>query len=50
MNHGNKLTNKKIDGIIKGCRNKVQCNRVHGNKVHVFFIAGIRYKLEKSTF
>ena len=31
-----------IEGVKMGCRNKVQWNRVHGNKVHVFFIARIR--------
>ena len=35
---------------IWGCRNKVQWNRVHGNKVHVFFIARIRSMSKFYTF
>ena len=33
-----------------GCRNKVPWNRVHGNKVHAFFIAGIRSMSKSDTF
>ena len=42
---------KKFQEIpVAGSRNKVQWNKVYGNKVHVFFIARIRSMSKFYTF